>query len=102
KKAGVAPIYTEEVTKMPVKTQFGKAEVEEKDELFDDAIRIVCNFDRASASLFQRRLKIGYARAARILDQLEAVNIIGPAEGSKSREVFNQNAQDYLASRLAS
>jgi len=102
RKAGVAPVYTEEVTKMPVKTRLGKAEVEEKDELFDDAIRIVCNFDRASASLFQRRLKIGYARAARILDQLEAVNIIGPAEGSKSREVFNQNAQDYLASRLAS
>jgi S-DNA-T family DNA segregation ATPase FtsK/SpoIIIE len=47
-------------------------------------------------------LKIGYARAARILDQLEAVNIIGPAEGSKSREVFSQNAQDYLASRMAS
>jgi len=102
RKAGVAPVYTEEVTKMPVKTRLGKAEVEEKDELFDDAIRIVCNFDRASASLFQRRLKIGYARAARILDQLEAVNIIGPAEGSKSREVFSQNAQDYLASRMAS
>ena len=101
RKAGVAPVYTEEVTKMPVKTRLGRAEVEEKDELFDDAIRIVCNFDRASASLFQRRLKIGYARAARILDQLEAANIIGPAEGSKSREVFNQNAQDYLVSKTA-
>ena len=102
KKAGVAPVYTEEVTKMPVKTQLGRAEGEEHDELFEDALRILVNFDRASASLFQRRLKIGYARAARILDQLEAANIIGPAEGSKSREVFNQNAQDYLASRMAS
>ncbi len=102
KKAGIAPVYTEEVTKMPVKTQLGRAEGEEHDELFEDAVRILINFDRASASLFQRRLKIGYARAARILDQLEAVNIIGPAEGSKSREVFNQNAQDYLASKTAS
>jgi len=101
RKIGVAPVYTEEVTKMPVKAQLGKVVGEEKDELFDDAVRIICNFDRASASLFQRRLKIGYARAARILDQLEAVNIIGPAEGSKSREVFNKNAQDYLASRVA-
>ncbi|MDP2860453.1 MAG: DNA translocase FtsK, partial [bacterium] len=50
KKFGVAPVYTEEVTKMPVKTRLGNAEAEEKDELFDDAIRIVCNFDRASAS----------------------------------------------------
>jgi len=101
KKIGVAPVYTEEVTKMPIKSQISKDIGEEKDELFDDAVRIICNFDRASASLFQRRLKIGYARAARILDQLEAANIIGPAEGSKSREVFNQNAQNYLASKTS-
>ncbi len=99
KKAGVAPVYTEEVTKMTVKSTAEKKMLEEKDELFDDAVRIIVNFDRASASLLQRRLKIGYARAARILDQLEAANIIGPAEGSKSREVFNQNAQNYLTSR---
>ena len=100
KKAGLPPVYTEEVTKMPVKTTLSQTETEEKDELFDDAVRIICNFDRASASLLQRRLKIGYARAARILDQLEAANIIGPAEGSKSREVFNKNAQEYLTSKM--
>lgn len=100
KKAGVAPAYTEEVTKMATSPQGEKKILEEKDELFDDAVRIIVNFDRASASLLQRRLKVGYARAARILDQLEAANIIGPAEGSKSREVFTKNAQDYLAPRM--
>jgi len=44
-------------------------------------------------------LKVGYARAARILDQLERSGVIGPAEGSKPREVFSKNAQDYLASK---
>lgn len=102
KRLGVAPVYTEEVTKTPVKTRLGKVEEEEQDELFDDAVRTICNYDRASASLLQRRLKIGYARAARILDQLERAGIIGPAEGSKPREVFNKNAQDYLSSKVSS
>jgi len=101
KGAGVAPEYTEEVTQTPSRAQFEKAqEMEEKDDLFDDAVRTICNYDRASASLLQRRLKVGYARAARILDQLERAGIIGLAEGSKAREVFNKNAQDYLASKV--
>ena len=99
KQLGVAPMYTEEVTKMPVKTQLDKTEIDEQDELFDDAVRTICNYDRASASLLQRRLKVGYARAARILDQLERSAIIGPAEGSKAREVYNQKAQEHLASK---
>ncbi|MBM3205249.1 DNA translocase FtsK [Candidatus Shapirobacteria bacterium] len=101
KKTGVAPAYTEEVIHTPVKTHLGKVEGEEQtDELFDDAVRTVCNYDRASASLLQRKLKVGYARAARILDQMEKVGIVGPSEGSKAREVFNQNAQDYLTSKM--
>ena len=53
-------------------------------------------YDRASASLLQRRLKIGYARAARIMDMLEEGGIIGPYEGSKSREVLvTENLTDY-------
>ncbi len=99
KQLGIAPMYTEEVTEMPVKTQLDKTELDEQDELFDDAVRTICNYDRASASLLQRRLKVGYARAARILDQLERSAIIGPAEGSKAREVYNQKAQGYLASK---
>jgi DNA segregation ATPase FtsK/SpoIIIE, S-DNA-T family len=102
KKFEAPPDYTEEVTKVPVKTQSSKFEEgeEEQDELLDDAVRIVCNFERASASLLQRKLKVGYARAARILDQMERIGIVGPSEGSKAREVFSQNAQNYLASKV--
>lgn len=60
------------------------------DELFEESKKIVQGYDRVSASLLQRRLSIGYSRAARILDQLEAAGIIGPAEGSKPREVLKK------------
>jgi S-DNA-T family DNA segregation ATPase FtsK/SpoIIIE len=67
---------------------------EEKDELFDEALRTVCQYDRASASLLQRRLSIGYARAARILDQLEAAGVVGQAEGSKPRDVLIRSPEE--------
>ena len=69
-----------------------------KDNLFDDALRLICQHDKASASLLQRRLSVGYARAARILDQLEEAGIIGPAEGAKPRDVIIKNPDDYYAS----
>jgi S-DNA-T family DNA segregation ATPase FtsK/SpoIIIE len=103
KNQGVTPQYTEEVTSM---TKTGAAAVPglggEADPLFADAVREVCQYDRASASLLQRRLSIGYARAARIVDQLEAAGVVGPAEGSKPREVLAQNAEEFLASASAS
>jgi S-DNA-T family DNA segregation ATPase FtsK/SpoIIIE len=58
------------------------------DALFEDAVRVVRSHDKASASLLQRRLRIGYARAARILDQMEDRGIVGPADGSRFREVL--------------
>ncbi|OGC54604.1 hypothetical protein A2797_01660 [candidate division WWE3 bacterium RIFCSPHIGHO2_01_FULL_48_15] len=61
---------------------------EAKDPLFNEAVEVVTQYDRASASLLQRRLSIGYARAARLLDDLEARGIVGKAEGSKPREVL--------------
>jgi S-DNA-T family DNA segregation ATPase FtsK/SpoIIIE len=67
-----------------------------KDAFFEEAIRIVCQHDKASASLLQRRLSIGYARAARIIDQLEAAGVIGPGEGSKPRDVLVKNADEFL------
>lgn len=67
------------------------------DNLFDDAVRVVCQYDKASASLLQRKLSIGYSRAAKILDQLEEHGIIGPAEGSKPRDVLSKNADEVLA-----
>lgn len=58
------------------------------DELYDEAKQVVIESKRASASLLQRRLRIGYARAARLLDLLEQNGIVGPAQGSKPREVL--------------
>lgn len=99
KNQGVTPQYTEEVTTM---TKSGAAAVPglvgEADPLFPEAVKEVCQYERASASLLQRRLSIGYARAARIIDQLEATGVVGPAEGSKPREVIVQNAEEFLAS----
>jgi len=58
------------------------------DSLFNDALQLVCSADKASASMLQRKLSIGYARAARILDQLHDAGVVGTAEGSKPREVL--------------
>ncbi|MCI0450155.1 MAG: DNA translocase FtsK 4TM domain-containing protein [Chlorobi bacterium] len=61
---------------------------DERDELFEDAARIIVRYQQGSVSLLQRKLKIGYARAARIVDELEMANIVGPFDGSKAREVL--------------
>lgn len=61
---------------------------EEEDELFPEALAAVKAAKKASASLLQRRLKIGYARAARLLDIMESKGLIGPGEGAKPREIF--------------
>lgn len=61
----------------------------DEDELYGEAIEVVKNAGKASASLLQRRLKIGYARAARLLDIMEDKGIIGPGEGAKPREVYD-------------
>ncbi len=99
KKQGPIPQYKEEVTLSSSEIKLEEGETEEKDELFDEAVRVIRQYDRASASLLQRRLKIGYARAARIIDQMEKVGIVGPTEGAKPREVFVKNADEYLASK---
>ena len=59
----------------------------DRDPLFEEAARMVVQHQQGSASLLQRRLKLGYNRAGRLIDQLEAAGIIGPFEGSKAREV---------------
>ena len=61
---------------------------EDDDELLEDAIKTVVEAQKASASLLQRRLKVGYARAARLLDIMEARGIVGPGRGAAPREVF--------------
>ena len=65
----------------------GTADDSDRDRLFDEAVAVIQEHDRASASLLQRRLRIGYARAARIVDQLEAGGYIGAFDGSNARVV---------------
>lgn len=66
----------------------GDFDMSDRDALFEEAARIVVQHQQGSASLLQRRLKLGYNRAGRIVDQLEAAGIIGPHEGSKARQVL--------------
>lgn len=87
--------YTEEVTEQAVTVKSGVGGTVvvnggENDPLFNQALEIIMQQDKASASLLQRRLSIGYARAARILDQMEAAGYVGPAEGSKPRDVIKR------------
>jgi S-DNA-T family DNA segregation ATPase FtsK/SpoIIIE len=61
---------------------------DDNDELFEDAVRLVLEFGKASTSLLQRRLRIGYGRAAHLIDMMERDGIVGPADGSKPREIL--------------
>jgi len=85
------PEYNEEVLKKQVLPSMPSISQESvADELFEEAKKIVLQSGKASASLLQRRLSIGYARAARLLDILEEKRIIGPARGAKPREILVQ------------
>ncbi len=64
------------------------SEGEEADPMFDDAVRLVFEFGKASTSLLQRRLRIGYGRAAHLIDMMERDGLVGPADGSKPRELL--------------
>jgi S-DNA-T family DNA segregation ATPase FtsK/SpoIIIE len=63
-------------------------DISERDSLFRDAAEVIVTAQQGSASLLQRKLKLGYNRAGRIIDQLEAAGIVGPFEGSKARSVL--------------
>ncbi len=66
-------------------------DLSDRDALFDEAARLIVMHQQGSTSLIQRKLKLGYNRAGRIVDQLEAAGIVGPFEGSKAREVLVQD-----------
>lgn len=101
KSRGIPVQYTTEVTQQQVSIR-GKMiggmgqNANEKDPFFEQAVRIVCQYDRASSSLLQRRLSVGFNRAARILEQLEAKGVVGPGDGSKSREVIIKDPDQFL------
>ncbi|MCX6566887.1 MAG: DNA translocase FtsK 4TM domain-containing protein [Candidatus Aminicenantes bacterium] len=88
KKQGV-PEYDERIVDVLQHTgeqPWGKSD--EKDAMFDEAVKLILHTGQASASYLQRRLKLGYARASRLIDQMEQEGILGPSEGSKPREIL--------------
>ena len=68
-----------------------------RDELFEEAAKLVVRHQQGSVSLLQRRLKVGYSRAARLVDELEAAGIVGPFDGSKAREVLVETEAELSA-----
>ena len=67
--------------------------IEDRDALFKEAAEVIVTAQQGSASLLQRKLKLGYNRAGRLIDQLEAAGIVGPFEGSKARQVLISDLQ---------
>jgi S-DNA-T family DNA segregation ATPase FtsK/SpoIIIE len=92
--------YNKEVIKPTTGKKIGpNMSVSEKineDPLFRDAVRVVVNAGKASSSLLQRKLRIGYNRAARLTDALYAAKVIGPQDGSKPRDVLISSAQSLF------
>ena len=82
--------YVEEMmdTEEEIATESATAFADEQDELYDQARELVIEMQTASVSLLQRRFRVGYNRAARLVDQLEVNGIVGPSEGSKPRKVL--------------
>jgi len=94
-KLTMEPDYKEEIIAKKSKSGVsgGNTDGHEEDELYGDAIDVISRNKKASASLLQRKLKIGYARAARLLDILEENGIVGPVNGAKPRELFLENIE---------
>jgi S-DNA-T family DNA segregation ATPase FtsK/SpoIIIE len=66
----------------------------ERDELFEQAARLIVRHQQGSVSLLQRRLSVGYSRAARLVDELETAGVVGPFDGSKARQVLIESMEE--------
>jgi S-DNA-T family DNA segregation ATPase FtsK/SpoIIIE len=88
-----SPEYDKNVVKAPVKEKQPDGE-KEYDERYDDAVALVTKTRQASISKVQRHLRIGYNRAARIIEMMEEEGIIGPSDGAKPREVLVRDYDD--------
>src|SRR5205823_3001181 len=90
------PAYNERILETPEeRAETGEGDGGSVDELYDDARRIVIEMGKASTSVLQRRLRIGYGRAASLLDAMERDGLIGPPDGTKPRELL-VNRDDYV------
>lgn len=111
KSRGIPVEYTTEVVEQQVNLKgrgggsnglaAGETGGDGRDEFFEQAVRIVCQYDRASSSLLQRKLQVGFNRAARILEQLEEAGVVGAGDGSKPREVLVTDPDTFLANSQA-
>ena len=96
------PQYNDEIISQPVQLN-GKGGVvmdfggNSGDDMFKDAVQVVVQMRKASTSLLQRKLRIGYSRAARIIEEMEEQGIIGPADGSRPREVLISSVDEISA-----
>jgi S-DNA-T family DNA segregation ATPase FtsK/SpoIIIE len=91
------PIYNQRILESPEeRVESGETDSDEVDELYEEARRIVIEMGKASTSVLQRRLRIGYGRAASLLDAMERDGLIGPPDGTKPRELL-VNRDDYLS-----
>lgn len=89
------PEYIEGITADTEESGGSAKEVEDQDELWQDALRIIMETGQASTSMLQRRFRIGFSRAGRLIDQMEVLGIIGPPQGSKPRELLMSPDQIY-------
>jgi len=84
--------YEESMLKITDEPESDGVTEEDYDEKYDEALAMVCESGQASISMVQRRLRIGYNRAARIIERMEREGVVGPAEGAKPREVLVRNS----------
>jgi S-DNA-T family DNA segregation ATPase FtsK/SpoIIIE len=87
------PQYRPEVFETKKESESAAAD-EEHDEMYDQAVAIVAETQQASISMIQRRLRVGYNRAARMIEQMEREGVVGPADGAKPREVYAKRIED--------
>ncbi len=89
------PVYDTTLLEMPADDAIAIDEFDEEDDkIYDQAIRLVAETKQASISMIQRRLRIGYNRAARMIERMEAEGVVGPQDGAKPRQVFVGNAEN--------
>ncbi len=93
-KSQAEPSYNEEI--LIEKHKSYAASGEEKDELFDEAVRVILESNQASVSILQRRMRLGYTRAARLIDSMEVEGIVGAYQGSKPRKIL-VNREEWLS-----
>ena len=93
-KSQARPVYNQRILEDVSDTATQSPADAEVDEMYHEAVRIVVEMGKASTSTLQRRLRLGYGRAARLIDMMERDGIVGPADGSKPREVLKH--RDYF------